>query len=323
MRPGDGFWLLASFVIARLRGGYFACCHCFCLLIAVGISLVEPCALRGQGTTVPRVRDTNVGYIDPAVLGNVLRVRVDAAYDNPRPTLAEFFWSVGPPIGSGPRIPESGVDYQDVQVYGETFLTPNVSAFVELPVRLLNPEQNPNTAGMADMNAGVKLALVAEEELVATFQLRAYAPTGDVDRGLGNGHASLEPALLIYKPLGPRWGFEGELRDWIPIDGTDFAGNIIRYGAGLHYDLVCTETCQIVPVAELVGWTILDGLVSIRQPVGPPMIEDAAGDTIVNAKLGVRWKFNEEFDLYTGYGRPLTGDQWYNDIFRVELRFSY
>jgi hypothetical protein len=299
------------------------CCW-FWLPAIFGLAMSAPSRdAFAQGTTLPRVRDTNVGYIDPAMPGNVLRLRIDAANDELRPTLAESFWSVGPPRGNGPRIPESAVDYQDVLAYGETLLTPDISAFVELPVRFLNPEQNPNTAGMADMNAGIRAALIVEDDLVATIQLRAYAPTGDVDRGLGNGHASLEPALLVYKPLGERWGVEGELRDWIPIDGTDFAGNIIRYGVGLHYDLFCTEAWQIVPVAEFVGWTIFDGLVSIRQPSGPPVVESAAGDTIVNAKVGVRVKCGEQIDLYGGYGQPLTGDQWYENIFRLELRLFF
>jgi hypothetical protein len=28
-------------------------------------------------------------------------------------------------------------------------------------------------------------------------------------------------------------------------------------------------------------------------------------------------------DIYTGYGRPLTGDSWYEDIYRFELRYFY
>jgi hypothetical protein len=299
-------------------------CFRFCLLAMFALTLgVNSRGALAQGTTPPRVRDTNVGYIDPAIPDNLIRFRLDAADDNFRPTRADFFWSIGPPRGNGPAIPESAVDYQDVSVYFETLLTPKLSIFAEVPARFLDPEQNPNTAGMGDMNAGVKLALIDHEDLVTSFQLRTYAPSGDADRGLGNDHASLEPALLVYKPLGERIGLEGELRDWIPIGGTELAGNIVRYGVGLHYDLICGETWQLVPVAEFVGWTVLDGGVSIPQPIGPPTIESAAGDTIVNAKLGARLKFAEPFDLYAGYGRPLTGDQWYEHIFRVELRASY
>jgi hypothetical protein len=276
-----------------------------------------------QGTTAPRVRDSNVGYIDPAIPDNILRLRIDAAFDNPTPTLAQSFWSIGPPTGRGPSIPESSVDYQDVALYCEGLVTPSISGFVNVPVRFLNPEQNPNTAGLADMDLGIKAAFIDEEDLVATFQFRTYLPTGDVDRGLGNDHVSLEPALLVYKPIAECWGLEAELRDWIPIDGTDFAGNIIRYGVGVHYDWACSPCWQIVPVAEVVGWTILDGQVSVRQPSGAAIVESAAGDTIINTKLGARLKCGERFDIYTGYGRPLTGDVWYENIVRFELRFFF
>jgi hypothetical protein len=275
-----------------------------------------------QGTTVPRVRDSNVGYIDPAIPGDLLRLRIDSADDNVRPTRADFFWSVGPPVGDGPSTPESSVDYQDLMLYGERLLTPTFSGFVDLPVRFLDPEQNPNTAGLSDINFGIKTTLIDRDDMVASFQFRTYVPTGDVDRGLGNDHVSLEPALLLFKPLGDGWGIEAELRDWIPIGGTDFAGNIIRYGVGVHCDLFSAPAWQLTPVAEFVGWTVLDGALSIRQPTGPPVIESAAGDTIVNAKLGVRLKC-DGMDLYTGYGRPLTGDTWYDDIYRFEVRFLF
>ena len=28
-------------------------------------------------------------------------------------------------------------------------------------------------------------------------------------------------------------------------------------------------------------------------------------------------------DVYAGYGRPLTGDKWYENTFRVEFRLFY
>jgi hypothetical protein len=299
------------------------CWHLLLLCLAAGS--VGTCAgdARAQGTTVPRVRDSNVGYIDPAIPGHVLRLRVDSANDNVAPTRADFFWSVGPPRGGGPRIPESNVDYQDIKLYSEVLITPVFSGFVELPVRFLDPEQNPNTAGLADLNLGVKRILIDRDDLVATFQFRTYAPTGDVDRGLGNNHVSLEPALLIYKPLSECWNLEAELRDWIPIDGTDFAGNIIRYGVGLSHRTLSGPCWELSPIGEFVGWTALDGLVSMRQPNGEAMVSSAAGDTIVNAKLGVRLKYAAGMDVYTGYGRALTGDTWYDDIYRLELRFLY
>ena len=52
-------------------------------------------------------------------------------------------------------------------------------------------------------------------------------------------------------------------------------------------------------------------------------IKDASGDTILNGKLGVRFGNGERWDIYTGYGRALTGDVFYKDIFRLELRLLF
>src|SRR5262249_37645591 len=148
-------------------------------------------------------------------------------------------------------------------------------------------------------------------------QLRTYAPTGDPGKGLGNNHATLEPAFLAMQRLTERLTFEGELRDWIPIDGTDFAGNVIRYGAALSYRVVDTENLRVTPVAEFGGWTVLSGqelpvppnvpLNAMGFAPSPIPPKDATGDTIVNAKIGARVGFGSGSSLYIGYGHHLTG----------------
>jgi hypothetical protein len=173
------------------------------------------------------------------------------------------------------------------------------------------------------VNAGFKVAVIRCEDLVSSFQFRTYAPSGEADRGLGTGHVSLEPAWLLFKRLDDRLAFEGELRYWLPVGGTAFAGDIIRYGAGLHYDLYQTGQFQVTPVVELVGWTVLGGKESIVQPSGLVTTEGAAGDTILNIKVGVHLKIGDWGDFYTGYGRPLTGDRWYENTFRVEFRLFF
>src|SRR5262249_28914853 len=118
--------------------------------LAALIALAAPRDARAQGTTEPVIRDSNVGYIDPAIPADIFRFRYDAAYQNIRPTRDEFFWAPGGRFGPGPSFPETNVDYQDLQFYLEQTIAPQASAFIELPVRFLNPEQNPNEAGVAD-----------------------------------------------------------------------------------------------------------------------------------------------------------------------------
>jgi hypothetical protein len=284
------------------------------------------------------------GYIDPAIPFTHFRFRFDAAYDDNRPDRAEFFYAkcgcfrlAGlDPRAQGPPKVETSVDYQDVSAYLEVALGDRFSAFIEAPYRFLNAEQNTDTNGFSDMNAGFKFAFIASEGNYLTFQFRTYIPTGDSTRGLGTDHVSLEPALLWHQKLSCKLFLDAELRDWIPIDSTDFAGNVTRYGVGLTYSVLDTGRFRVMPVAEFVGWTVLSGKeLAVANTLPPPggitAVQNADGDTIVNAKVGVRFGFGSSeaqgylshSDLYVGYGRALTGDVWYKDILRVEYRLLF
>ncbi|HLJ93858.1 MAG TPA: hypothetical protein VKU02_11785 [Gemmataceae bacterium] len=313
----------------------------FTLLMLMGVTLPisavahaqAPAAADEQAVTARPVfepseggasaNNSTVGYIDSALPGNQFRLRFDAAYDFRRPTRAEFFYARSGALSPGLPQPEPRIDYQDLSAYLELAANDRLSGFVELPWRFLNPEVNANANGLSDMNAGFKYAFLCHEDLVATFQFRTYIPTGDAHRGLGNHHVSLEPAFLFYDRLTDRLGLEGEFRYWVPIDGTNFAGDLVRYGLGLHYDVWKSCTMTVSPVAEFVGWTVLDGKESAVTPSGLVAIRDAAGDTIVNVKLGLRLRLDSLGDFYAGYGRSLTGERWYENTFRFEFRLFF
>jgi hypothetical protein len=294
------------------------------------------------------------GYIDSALILNQFRLRYDAAYDDNRPDRAEFFYpksgsfrniSIGggnPALGliRDPRAPgpaigalelgETKVDFQDITGYLEVAVNPNLSGFIEVPFRFLNPEIDANTAGFADLNAGFKYAFINNCDRVATFQFRTWIPTGTSTHGLGTDHVSLEPALLYQQRLGEQWTLFGEFRGWIPIGGTDFAGNVLRYGAGVGYTVFRGSNWSATPIAEVVGWTVLDGKelaadgldASTGQLINMRVL-DASGDTIINGKIGVRINLGTRSSFYAGYGRALTGDVWYKDIIRVEYRLFF
>ena len=280
-------------------------------------------AAQAQGTSGPRVSDSSVGYIDSAVPGNVIRFRFDSSYDDNRPTRADFFYPRGGPAGPGLPEPERRVDFQELSTYLEMVACDRFSVFVDLPVRLINPEVNANHAGFSDLDAGFKFAFLQCEDQVATFQFRTFAPTGDSRHGLGTNHVTVEPAFLLFNRLADRLGLESELRLWTPVGGTDFAGEILRYGIGLHYDLFKTKHYTITPVAEFVGWTLLDGKETVVPPSGPIIIHNTGGESILNAKVGVFVKLGERADMYAGYGRPLTGDRWYENTVRLQFRLFY
>lgn len=289
------------------------------LLIAAG-TVNSVCA---QGTSGPRVTDSAVGYIDTAIPGSYFRFRFDAADNLNRPTRAEFIYPQGAPGGPGLAQPESRVNYQELFAYLEMAASNRFSAFLNLPVRFLEPAVNPNHAGFSDLDTGFKFAFFQNDGQVLTFQFRTYVPTGNSHLGLGTHHVSLEPGLLAYNQLTDRLALESELRLWVPVGGTDFAGQIIRFGTGLHYDLYRTADWVFTPVTEFVGWTVLDGKESGVLPSGLAFVEDAGGQTILDVKVGARLRFRDRADFYVGYGRPLTGDRWYANIWRVAFRLFF
>src|SRR5262249_26878775 len=263
----------------KAREGCMRSRHWPAAFVCVAIGIL-PGVTRAQGTSGPSSSDSRVGYIDNAIPGTLFRLRYDDAFNDRRPSRAEFFYPRSAPLGPGLPKPEPRVDYQELSAYLEYAPSARFSGFVELPVRFLRPEVNADHTGFSDLNAGFKFAFVYDSDTVATFQFRVYTPTGDSHRGLGTDHVSLEPALLVYQRLADRLAAEAELRTWVPIGGTDFAGEIIRYGLGVHYELCKIGNVQFVPVAEVVGWTVLSGKTSVVAPSGVSFIEDAAGQTI-------------------------------------------
>jgi len=271
------------------------------------------------------------GYIDNAVPATQFRLRYDSAYDSNRPDRGGFFYAqcgcFQSPGAIGPPLPERRVDFQELNAYMEYAFTPRFSLFANIPVRFINPDQNRNAAGLGDMSFGGKLAILATEQRILTAQLRVITPTGEATDGLGTGVTWLEPGLLFQQQLSDRWQLFGQLKDQLYLERlSDFNGNLLTYGLGTSY--VVANGCwgYVAPVGEVVGWTVLGG-----QQLNPDagVAESADGDTIVNAKIGLRIGFGaselgkpfpSKSDLYIGYGRALTGDVWYKDMFRIEFR---
>lgn len=297
---------------------------------------------------------SNVGYVDNAILGTQLQIRYDFANGADRPDRAEFiygkcgcFREAGlDPDAPGPApsfadidpfttpVIENDLTYHDVVLDAEYAFHDRFSVFAEVPFRILNLTILDNTSGIGDVRVGFKFAAVADSQRYLTLQLRAYLPTGDARDGLGTDHLSLEPALLYHEGRFGRLKLEGELRYWIPINGStglgagmmydaddDFSGGVFRYGVGVGYDVTPTSPVRFTPVVELVGWTVTGGIATTSTDgtltgVG---FEDASGTTL-NVKVGVRLGVRRSDAIFVGYGRALTNDVWYQNIVRVEYR---
>ena len=298
----------------------------------------------------PPIEGSMVGYIDNAIVGSQVRIRFDAAFNDAFPDRAEFIYAkcgcyTGLPMNSpnydpnapGPRpgIPQN-VNYQILSVLGEYAVNRRISAFVEVPFRWIQPQglvagppgttaAFPNGAGISDVQAGIKFALLASPRHYLTTKLQSYFPSGSARQGLGTNHYSLEPALLYYQTISERVALEAELGGWLPIDGSagvprsnssGFAGNIFFYGIGSSYKIYNGERFRLAPVIEFVGWSVTGGF----QTGTPP---SASGTNIVNLKIGARMGFGRSSSLYVGYGKALTSADWYDQIVRVEYRYAF
>jgi hypothetical protein len=297
----------------------------------------------------PPIDASMVGYIDNAIVGSEVRVRFDAAFNDAFPDRAEFIYAKcgcyrgAPPGAYDPNAPGPGggvpknVNFQTLSFMGEYAFNRRFSALVEIPFRWIQPQgvvapsgaaaAFPNGAGISDVQAGLKFAILASSRHYLTAQLLSYFPSGDSRSGLGTNHYSVEPALLYYQRVSDRFTIEGELGGWLPIGGSagvtlvssqGFAGNLFFYGIGPSYTLINGERFRLAPVIEFVGWNVTGGL-----QTGPNMPSVASGTNILNLKIGARMGFGGHSSLYVGYGKALTSADWYDQIVRVEYRYSF
>jgi hypothetical protein len=248
------------------------------------------------------------GYIDSAIPGTYFRLRFDAVDGINRSDRAQYLYEEFVPR----------VKYQDIGTYVEMAFNKQFSAFVDLHSHFVQGE-DVNASGLGDTQVGFKWAFVHEEDRFVTFQLRTSIPTGNPLHLLGNGVVAVEPGLLTWRKLNDRVTLEGEFKLWIPIDGSVVSGNVLQYGGAVSYRLFEMKHVSISPVVEMMGWTVLNG----QETPAYDVYQNAAGDTIVNVKMGARFEFGPRWNMYMGYGRSITGDVWYKDVARVELRLSF
>ncbi|HEY6138005.1 MAG TPA: hypothetical protein VI670_09610 [Thermoanaerobaculia bacterium] len=294
-----------------------------------------------------KIAGSMVGYIDDAVVGSQVRVRFEAGFHDDVPDRAEFFYGkcgcfrLGPnpadqdAAGPGPAA-SNNVKFQQLYLHTEYAPTSRVSLFAELPFRRLQPGSGftktgevggppaENLKGISDLRAGVKMALAERPDQALTLQVRGYFPTGKAVEGLGTGHPSVEPSLLYYRKLSDRTTLESQVGDWHPTGGSkgvgsrNFAGDVAFYGLGVSHVVYESARFKLVPVAELVGWYVVSG-----SQYSPPHPNDASGTNIVNVKAGARLIVNEHSSFYVGFGQALTRQVWYEQLARVEYRYSF
>ena len=282
-----------------------------------------------------RIDASMVGYIDPSAVQTEVRVRFDAGFNAPRPDRAEYFYA-----GCNGSIPCIGgiqrtINFQQLYLRGEYAPLQRFSAYLQVPFRWVQPFFVPSTGaptlssggGISDVQGGLKFAAIASGSRNLTFQFGASFPTGDGANGLGTNHYTIEPMVLLSQRLSGRTEIEAEAGDSHPIGGTiyyatpssppqNYAADVAMYGVGPSYELIKRDRYRLAPVLELVSWHVFGGL----QAGSAGVVQSAAGINVLNAKLGARASFANGSSIYAGYGRGLTSDIWYRNLFRIEYR---
>ncbi|MEN1678598.1 MAG: hypothetical protein AAGJ46_03325 [Planctomycetota bacterium] len=273
-----------------------------------------------------------ISFVDTAQPLNNFRTRLDAGYGWQLPDRSEYFWQK---IGNSDELqPERSVDYQDIRAYlemgGRKF-----SVGTDIPIRMIAPENNPDTAGLGDISITTKLVFLEGKRWMLTQLLRTYIPSGDAREGLGTGHASIEPGFAWRYKYSPVTYLHGDLKLWVPLGGDqDHAGEVITYGFAMSHVWSETDSYAVMPTLELTGVSFVDGAATVATNqfdadgniIGVPGDVDA--DNVINIHPGVRWVWDrgsdcgiQEFGLSSGFA--LTSDRTYRSIMRFEARWSW
>ena len=244
------------------------------------------------------------------------RFRWDSAFDFRFPDRAEYYWARAP---KGPPNAESSLKYRTFSFYTEA-AADAASFFIEVPYTRVEPENNPDHSGFADINLGTKALILDCDLIQLTFQFTTYVPSGLSGKGLGTGHTALEPALLYALKLHQNTYLQGEAAYWIPIGGDpEFQGDIFHYHFSLNQLLwCCGKDYKAIGTLEYVGYSVLDGAYT-----DPVLGEVKARTHMASAGAGIRFFMCDKIDIGVGALFFMTVNRFADELYRVELRFRF
>ena len=252
---------------------------------------------------------------------NQQRFRWDYAQGLTRPDRAEYFWARADGDGRGPSsVPSRGINYDELRHYTEIAHGP-VGVSFEYSYRSVD-EGSRHNAGFGDLVVGTKTLLFDREILQFAFKMDTHIPQGATGKGLGTGHVSLEPGLILGVNFSQNSFVQAEIAEWIPLGGDDeYAGALLRYNASWNVVLARPHPCiPMIGVAEVNGWRFQDG--SFTLPGTTDQLP-AGGDTYLNFAGGLRVFFCNTADFGVSYATPISGCGWTDSVIRTDLRFRY
>lgn len=253
------------------------------------------------------------------------RLRWDAGLSMVYPDRAEYFWARADGSGRGPSptapwLATRSLDYNEMSLYTETS-SGKFSAFINQPYRSVDPSDASHGAGFGAMDIGTKTLVFDCELLQVAFQLRTYMPMGNTSKGLGNGHLSMEPSLIVGMCLSPDMYFQGQIAEWIPLGGnSSYEGAILHYHVSVNH--VWFRMLPDVPLIftyELNGWSFQDG--AYTDPSYGT--RSAGGTTYLSFGPGLRMSVCDKIDFGVGTAFAITNDHFAEKLIRSEFRWRF
>jgi hypothetical protein len=200
--------------------------------------------------------------------------------------------------------------------------TGRIGLFVETPYRSIDPDFAPHGSGLADMNAGTKTLLYDCELLQLTFQFRTWIPMGNFRKGLGTGHAALEPSLILGLKLAPETFLQAQVAEWIPVGGDPvYQGSILMTKWGVNHVL-----CRVVPDVPLMGTAELDTWSFQHGEYTDPLLgpfQKSSGTTYASAGGGLRLVVCDKIDFGTAALFSLAEPHFADQLYRLEFRVRF
>jgi hypothetical protein len=181
----------------------------------------------------------------------------------------------------------SGKTEMDAPLFDLNYGLPNIQLKLEIPVAVVQRDDDRTTAGPGDLLLGVKWRFYNDER--SQVQLGVYpqllAPTGDESRGLGEGRTAFVLPLLAQQSWG-KWTVYGNVGFWWQTAAE--TRNYFYAGAVLQREI--NERLELG--AELFGNT--------------PKERDGRSDVAFN--IGGTWKLSQHLNLLFSGGRDIVGD---------------
>lgn len=254
------------------------------------------------------------------------RLRWDSGPGVVVPDRSEFFWARADGMGKGPapKAPfrgETGLRHNDLVMITEGG-TGALSIVTETLYRDLQAEQFGHAAGFGDMSIGTKTLMFDCELIQVAFMLKTFIPIGNVRKGLGVGHVSMEPTGLVGIKLSPSTYFQGQVSEWIPIGGDPaYQGSILHYHFSLNQILwQPLPDVPLIGTAEFMGYSFQDG--AYTDPVFGSY-QKSSGYTYAYGGGGMRLFICDKFDCGMGVMLSLSEQHWGRQLYRAEFRMRF